>query len=205
MDFARRRIVLGAGAGVLAAASPKLLSPALDRGASHGASADLHAAAAPAPGPVAATDVRTLFVESLHTGERLQAAYYENGGYVPEVLRTADEVLRDWRTGETHPIDPGLFDILDGLRTRLEASRPFKIISGYRSPRTNDMLSAKNSGVAKRSLHMDGKALDIRIQGVDLHHLHKAALDLGAGGVGFYPVSDFVHVDVGRVRRWTGA
>src|SRR5690606_22191472 len=117
-------------------------------------------------------------------------------------LDAVNEVLRDHRTGEVHAIDPQLLDLLSGLAGKLEARPRFQVISGYRSPASNAKLHAKSSGVATRSLHMQGKAIDIRMGGVELANLRRAALGLRAGGVGYYPSSDFVHVDTGRVRQW---
>lgn len=148
---------------------------------------------------------RRAFVHNLHTGDKLDAVYYENGRYVPQALAAAMRVLRDWRNGEEHVMDPGLFDVLHGVRDRTGSNQPFQIISGYRSPASNAAMHERSSGVAQHSQHMLGKALDVRIQGVDLNRLHGAAVSLGAGGVGLYPVSNFVHVDVGPVRRWQGA
>jgi uncharacterized protein YcbK (DUF882 family) len=147
---------------------------------------------------------RSLAVLNLHTGERLQAVYWESGAYVTDALAAFDKVLRDHRTGEVHPIAPGLLDLAVALSSRLGVRETIQIISGYRSPQTNALLHAASSGVATRSLHMDGRALDIRLEGVDLARLRDAAWSLQQGGVGFYPGSDFVHVDVGRVRRWNG-
>ncbi len=113
-------------------------------------------------------------------------------------------MLRDFRTGEAHVIDPGLLDLLHDLNSKLETGEAFKVISGYRSPQTNGMLHEHSSGVASKSLHMQGMAIDIRVPGRALTSLHDAALQLGRGGVGYYPNSDFVHVDVGRVRKWNG-
>ena len=149
--------------------------------------------------------VRQVALHNLHTGESLQAVYWEDGRYVPDALAAVNKVLRDFRTGDQHPMNPGLLDLLDTLHVKLESRGPFQIISGYRSPRTNAMLHERSSGVASQSLHMQGMAMDIRVDGVALDHLHKAALDVGRGGVGYYPTSNFVHVDVGRVRRWNGA
>ena len=101
-------------------------------------------------------------------------------------------------------MDPRLFDVLHAIHGKLGASVPFQIISGYRSPETNAMMHARSPGVASNSQHMQGKASDIRLEGVELANLHKAALSLNAGGVGLYPVSNFVHVDVAAVRHWTG-
>jgi uncharacterized protein YcbK (DUF882 family) len=111
-------------------------------------------------------------------------------------------VLRDHRTGQVHPIAPSLLDLVADLRDRTGVSGPVQVISGYRSPQTNAGLQKAGSGVATRSLHMDGKALDIRIPGLELTRLRDAALAMQRGGVGFYPESNFVHVDIGRVRRW---
>lgn len=151
--------------------------------------------------PVAARRATLL---NLHTGDRFNEVYFADGKYVPGALAEAMRVLRDWRNGEEHVMDPGLFDALHAINTRLETNQPFQIISGYRSPKTNAAMHAKSSGVASNSQHTQGKAVDVRIQGVDLNNLHKAALDVSAGGVGLYPTSNFVHVDVARVRRWTG-
>ncbi len=145
---------------------------------------------------------RALSMLNLHTGERLKAVYWDAGGYVQDALRGFDKLLRDHRTTEVHPIDPGVFDILNALQVRLGVEPTVQIISGYRSPATNAALHDKSAGVATGSLHMQGKALDIRVPGVKLANLRDAAWALQKGGVGFYPGSDFVHVDVGRVRRW---
>ncbi len=149
-------------------------------------------------------DVRRAFIHNLHTGETLNAVYWENGKYVPDALAEAMRVMRDWRDGREHAMDPRLFDLLHAVHTRLEVDRPFQLISGYRSPATNAALHAESGQVAAHSQHLIGKASDIRIEGVALANLHAAALSLGAGGVGFYPQSDFVHVDVGPVRQWSG-
>jgi uncharacterized protein YcbK (DUF882 family) len=148
--------------------------------------------------------VRRASLHNLHTGDTFDEVFYADGAYVPGALAEAMRVLRDWRNGEEHPMDPRLFDALHAVSVRLETDRPFQVISGYRSPQTNAMLHARSSGVAERSQHVLGKACDVRIEGVELRHLRAAALDVAAGGVGYYPVSNFVHVDVARVRRWTG-
>ena len=148
------------------------------------------------------TGERKLAFYNTHTGEETRATYWVEGEYVQEGLIDLHKVLRDHRTGEVYPIDPQLLDLLHGLQHRVDHYKPFSIISGYRSPKTNAMLNKKSNGVAKRSLHMQGKAIDIRLPGVDLKHLRKAALAMKAGGVGYYPASDFIHVDTGRVRFW---
>jgi len=145
---------------------------------------------------------RSLSLLNLHTGERLSATYFEDGAYVPDALAALNHVLRDFRTGESHPMAPGLLDLVNSLQARLETRETVQVISGYRSPHTNAMLHAHSEGVATHSLHMVGEAMDIRIPGVQLAHLRDAAYGLARGGVGYYPASDFVHVDVGRVRRW---
>jgi uncharacterized protein YcbK (DUF882 family) len=147
---------------------------------------------------------RSVHVHNLHTGESLSTVYCEDGVYVPDAVAALNKVLRDYRTGDVHFMDPGLYDILDAVSDRTENKNQYQVICGYRSPKTNAMLHARSGQVAAHSLHMDGKAMDIRLDGVALDHLHKAALDLKKGGVGYYPTSDFVHVDVGRVRTWSG-
>lgn len=167
----------------------------------------------PAPAPVPSglmaakpvVEPRWVHLHNVHTGEKLEAVYWENGDYVPDAVAALNKVLRDYRNDEVHPIDTGLYDILDQIQNRTGSKQPFQVISGYRSPATNKMLRARSGEVAKRSLHMDGKALDIYLEDVALTHLRSAALDLGRGGVGYYPESKFVHLDVGPVRQWRGA
>lgn len=175
------------------------------RGLLFGAGAAMASVAAPAicraqglPG------VRRAVLHNLHTGDTFNEVFYANGRYMPDALAEAMRVLRDWRNGEEHPMDPRLFDTLHEINARLDTSSPFQVISGYRSPATNAMMHARSSGVAEHSQHVLGKACDIRVEGVALRNLRSAALDVGAGGVGYYPVSNFVHVDVARVRQWTG-
>lgn len=158
-----------------------------------------------APGPARARafgPARSLSFESLHTGERLSATYWADGRYQAEETKRIDQILRDHRTGEIHTIDSGLLDLLHQLRASLETGRPFQVISGYRSPATNGMLASASDGVARNSLHVLGLAIDVRVQDRSLTQLRDAALRLQGGGVGFYPRSNFVHVDVGRVRSW---
>ncbi len=147
---------------------------------------------------------RKIALHNLHTGESLQAIYWEEGRYVPDAIAAVNKVLSDFRTGDQHMMDPGLIDLLSTLNKKVDAKTPFQVISGYRSPKTNAMLHGHSDGVATKSLHMQGMAMDIRVEGVALKHLHNAALDMGRGGVGYYPSSNFVHVDVGRVRKWQG-
>ena len=137
-----------------------------------------------------------------HTGESMKAVYWRQGVYLPQAVGDMNHIMRDYRTGEVKEIDPDLFDLLFALREKLGSTGPFHIISGYRSEATNSLLRVTSNGVANKSLHIDGKAIDIRIAGYELKTLQRAAIDLRRGGVGYYPGSDFVHVDVGKIRYW---
>lgn len=137
-----------------------------------------------------------------HTGEKLNTTYFASGSYVPASLGDVNRFLRDFRTGEVATIDPGLLDILHDLKVLADRDSTFEIISGYRSPHTNAALRAKSGGVAEKSLHVHGKALDIRLTGFPTKKLRDLALSLKRGGVGYYASSDFIHVDTGRVRFW---
>ncbi len=146
---------------------------------------------------------RSLSLLNTHTGERLnEVVYWEQGGYIPDALSHISYVLRDHRTDEVHSIDPVTLDLMASISRKIDAKQSFEIISGYRSPQTNKLLRSKSRSVAKNSYHMQGKAVDLRLPGVPLKVVRKAALDLRIGGVGYYPKSDFVHVDSGRVRYW---
>jgi uncharacterized protein YcbK (DUF882 family) len=145
---------------------------------------------------------RRLAFYNLHTGEWLNSAYWVDGGYVVDELRSINYLLRDFRTGEVAPMDPNLIDLLYALRSMLGSREAFHVISGYRSVQTNAMLRAESGGVATHSLHVKGRAIDIRVPGRRLGDVRNAAVTLQRGGVGFYPASDFVHVDTGRVRHW---
>ena len=176
----RTLLAMGLGAGTLAMASP--LKGAL--------------AALPQTGN------RTLGFVSTHTDEKILATYWRDGVYDRGALKDINYVLRDFRTGEIAAIDRNLLDLLVDLHRRSGSRTPFQVISGYRSPQTNAMLAAESNGVAKHSLHMEAKAIDIRLSDVALCDLHQAAVGMKAGGVGYYAKSDFVHVDTGRVRYW---
>ncbi|WP_394807509.1 DUF882 domain-containing protein [Nitrosomonas sp.] len=141
---------------------------------------------------------------NLHTGERTRAIFWANGRYIPEGMRAINHVLRDHRTGDRYAIDPDLFDILHQLQYRLRTNQEFHVVSAYRSPASNAMLAARSDGVAKASLHTFGRAIDIRLPGRKLSDLRTAALSLQMGGVGYYPSSDFIHLDTGHVRFWGG-
>jgi uncharacterized protein YcbK (DUF882 family) len=145
---------------------------------------------------------RHLSFYNIHTGEQLKGVYWAEGRYQPEALAEINYLLRDYRSGDISPINIGLLDLLYTLSASLETNAQFHVISGYRSPATNALLAENSSGVAKHSLHMDGLAIDIRLPGRDLTEVHRAAIALQGGGVGFYPASNFVHMDVGRVRTW---
>lgn len=180
IDISRRRFVTGT-ASVLAAsmAVPIITRPA-------------HAS----------VQTRSLSLYHTHTGEKLKVDYHDGIAYIPDSLGEINQYLSDFRTGESHPIDPRLLDILHHLKQASNSNGVFEVISGYRSPKTNAKLRNKSNGVAKRSLHMQGKAIDIRLTGCNTHELHKACRSLAKGGVGYYKKSDFIHVDTGRVRYW---
>jgi len=152
----------------------------------------------------AVIEPRWVKLRNIHTDEKLEAVYWENGEYVPDAVKALNHVLRDYRNDESHPIDPGLYDILGKIAEKTGTKAHFQVISGYRSPATNRMLAERSGEVAKRSLHMDGKAMDIYLEDIALEEIRAEALGLQLGGVGYYPKSKFVHVDVGPVRKWSG-
>lgn len=139
---------------------------------------------------------------NIHTQEKLEVCYRREGQYRPEALQSVNALLRDHRTDEIHPIDPRLLDLLHAIRIEAGQDSCLNIISGYRSPATNAKLRRHSRGVARKSLHIVGHAADIRIPGIQTAKVRKIALRLSRGGVGFYPESDFVHVDIGQVRAW---
>jgi uncharacterized protein YcbK (DUF882 family) len=145
---------------------------------------------------------RSLRFENLHTGEKLAVEYFAAGRYVSEALTSVDHLLRDFRTGEVAVIDVALLDLMHRISVLTASSRAFQVISGYRSPSTNQALHRRSTGVADASLHMRGQAIDIRLPDTPLAMLREAALSVRVGGVGYYPASGFVHVDTGRVRAW---
>jgi len=145
---------------------------------------------------------RVLSFFHTHTSDRITVPYFADGGYISESLSRLGRFLRDHRTGEEHSIDPHLFDLLHDLRRATGTRGPFHVISGYRSPATNHRLRAADRGVAKGSLHLEGRAIDVRLGDVSSAVLRDAAKELSRGGVGYYRKSDFVHVDTGRVRAW---
>jgi len=182
---ARRRL-LGAAAALVVGAA--LLRP--------------HHARATAAGSRVDADARTLSFVHTHTGEQVSLVYATRHAYVADALAALAWFLRDFRSASVHPIDPELFDQLHMLATITGTRAPFQVISGYRSPATNRQLRTQGGGVAERSLHLEGRAIDVRLADVPLADLRDAARSLRAGGVGYYPASQFVHLDTGAVRRW---
>ncbi len=148
------------------------------------------------------TSDRTLDFINLHTNEKLSCCYWSNGTYELHSLTEINYILRDHRAEEIYEIDHSLLDLLYMLRETSGSQAPFHIISAYRSPKTNERLRSGSSGVAKRSLHMQGKAIDIRLPDIELTQLRDTAVALQAGGVGYYAKSNFLHVDIGRPRTW---
>ena len=164
------------------------------------------------PGLVrAATAPRRLAFYHTHTSETLDIVYSENGAYLPDALAEINYLLRDFRSGDLHRMDPALLDLLHdvqdvtgqspGHQSPFQKGR-FEVISAYRSPATNRMLAETRGGVAGHSMHLVGQAIDVRLPGIRTADLHRVALGLQGGGVGYYPASDFVHIDTGRVRSW---
>jgi len=181
-DFDRRTLLK---AGLLSAVGLAMPLPAWARFAPAGASE------------------KALSFYNTHTGEQVKkTVFWADGKFVPDALTNLNVLLRDHRTGQVEEIDPDLFLLVHRIRQRLDTKEPIHVISGYRSPASNRKLRQTSNGVAKHSLHMDGKAIDLRIPGRDLALLRKTALSMKTGGVGYYPDSDFVHVDTGRGRVW---
>lgn len=150
----------------------------------------------------ASTGSRTLSFNHTHTHESLKITYAQAGIYDPVALDQINHYLRDFRTGEVHSIDPGVLDILWGVQQELGCNGSYGVISGYRSPNTNKALRSRSTGVAKRSLHMKGKAIDVRFSGCKTSTVRDCAIAFKGGGVGYYAKSDFIHIDTGRVRTW---
>ena len=140
---------------------------------------------------------------NVRTGEELEITYRVGRHYIPAALNRIDHLLRDVLSGEVKPIDPRLLDLLYCVRRDLDTEEPYAVISGYRSPRSNRLLAKRKSGVAKKSLHIEGMAVDLLLPGRDLDAVAETAKSFHAGGVGYYPKSKFVHLDVGRPRYWS--
>ncbi|NNG24777.1 DUF882 domain-containing protein [Telluria aromaticivorans] len=150
----------------------------------------------------AAPGERTLRLYNTHTGEKLSTVFWAEGEFIPDAMKDINKVLRDHRSNKVAEMDPELMLLLTAVNAKMGNNKELHIISGYRSPESNAKLHSASGGVAKRSLHMEAKAIDIRIPGKDLKMLQRAALSIGGGGVGYYPDSQFVHMDTGRVRSW---
>jgi uncharacterized protein YcbK (DUF882 family) len=148
--------------------------------------------------------VKKITLKNLHAPESLEVEFRRGDGYVAESLAAIQVLLRDYRNGEQHAIDPALLDYLHDVARLAGVAPVFSVISGYRSPQTNQMLHERSGGVASHSLHMQGRAIDVRLAGVDCAELAGKALSLQRGGVGYYRQSDFVHLDTGRFRTWRG-
>jgi uncharacterized protein YcbK (DUF882 family) len=145
---------------------------------------------------------RRLSLYNKYTGEQLDISYFTQGRYLPEALEQINYILRDHRTGQVKPIDPRLCDLLHTIYQEIHPNVPFQILSGYRSPSTNEVLRRRRRGVAKNSLHIHGKAVDLRLPGFRTSILRRTAAAMKKGGVGYYPRLGFVHLDVGEVRYW---
>lgn len=151
---------------------------------------------------VAAPHERSLRFYNTHTSETLRTMFWAEGQFIPDALQDINRLLRDHRSNTVAPIDPELIVLLNKVSTQFGSNNVVHVISGYRSPETNRKLAEASGGVAKHSMHLEGKAIDVRIPGYDLNDLRKAALAQKRGGVGYYPDSKFVHMDTGRVRHW---
>lgn len=185
-----RRSFLGIGAATLGGLLiPAVASPAM---------------AANFKGGVVGNGARRLAFRNTHTGESFSGVYRVGDKYLPDAFSQINMVMRDFRTNQQYPMDPRVLDIVYTVQRMTGQHRPLEIISGYRSPKTNNMLrgKSKRSGVAKKSLHMQGKAIDLRMEGFSTKRLRDIAVSLNAGGVGYYSKSDFVHLDSGDVRNW---
>ncbi|MBE0482971.1 MAG: DUF882 domain-containing protein [Bacterioplanes sp.] len=145
---------------------------------------------------------RTLRLYNIHTGESLQTTFWANGAYLDDEIQTIDLLMRDHRANQAIAMQRELYQRLYELQQLFNAREPLYIVSAYRSPSTNQRLRQQSSGVAQTSMHIQGKAIDVRIPGVSHRHLHKAALAMHAGGVGYYPKSGYIHLDTGRNRHW---
>ncbi len=188
MMWSRRRLLkaggLLAGASVAGASATRALARPVAAGAS--------------------SAVKRLALRNIHTPESLDLEFFRDGAYIPEALAAIQVLLRDYRNGEQHPIDPPLLDYLHEVAQRLGVDPVFHVISGYRSAQTNALLRERSSGVARHSLHLEGRAIDVRLAGIDCAELADRALGLSRGGVGYYRKSDFVHLDTGAFRTWRG-
>jgi uncharacterized protein YcbK (DUF882 family) len=145
---------------------------------------------------------RSLCLFNPRTKEGFEGIYYSNGDYIPNALKIINHIMRDTRTGDVKIIDKSLVDLIAAISLKLKTKEPFHVISGYRTPKTNNLLRKHGKGAAKNSYHLKGQAVDIRLPGWKTSALRKAAFELKSGGVGYYPKSRFVHIDTGPVRFW---
>ena len=152
--------------------------------------------------PLAYLSHKTIALHNINTGDKLHLTYFERGRYIDEALQEINYLFRDYHNGAVHPIDPLLLDQLYEINRHLDINKPFHVISGYRSPLTNALMHEQRAGVAKHSLHMEGRAIDIRVEGPQLSAIRNVALAMQRGGVGYYPSGNFVHIDTGDVRTW---
>jgi len=186
-----------------AAAATSLILPAGDAlAAKPKAKAKRPVVAPSSPVPVRPSSTRALKLQVVNTGERFDAVYWRDGSYLPEATRRLDTLLRDYKIGAVTHMDPKLYDQMWELHQRLGSSEPWRVISAYRSPRTNAAARKSQRGVARNSFHIHGRALDIDLADRSVRAIREAAMSLQAGGVGQYPRSDFVHIDTGPVRSW---
>lgn len=151
---------------------------------------------------VVESGTRRLAFRNAHTGESFSGVYRVGDKYLPDAFKQINMVMRDFRTDEVYPMDPRTIDILNAVQRMTGKSTPFEVISGFRSSKTNNMLRNTSTGVAKKSLHMEGRAVDLRMEDFDTARLRDLAINLGAGGVGYYSRSNFIHLDSGDVRDW---
>ena len=151
-----------------------------------------------------AGDIRRIKMYSARTGESVDTIYWVEGDYIKEAVKEINHFMRDWRTGQVMNIDMRLVDIAAAAHNIMDASEPYLLLSGYRSPKTNAMLRSRSRGVARNSLHMKGQASDLRLSSRSVHQMSRAAQACAAGGVGTYARSNFVHMDCGQVRSWRG-
>lgn len=149
-----------------------------------------------------AGDIRHLALVNEKTGEWLNTVYWAEGEYIAEALAAIDHIMRDWREDIVHRMDPRTLDILSATHQLLDCDEPFKVVSGYRTRKTNAMLRRRSRGVAKNSYHIKGMAVDVAMKTRSVRQISRAGLSLGAGGVGRYSRSQFVHLDSGPVRKW---
>ncbi|MFC3681867.1 DUF882 domain-containing protein [Bacterioplanoides pacificum] len=148
---------------------------------------------------------RSLHLYNIHTGESLKTTFWADGEYLDDEIQQIDLLMRDHRANQAIAMQRRLYDKLHHLQHLFHSQQPMYVVSAYRAPKTNASLRQQSSGVAEGSMHMQGKAIDIRIPGVSHRHLHKAAMAMRSGGVGYYPKSGFIHIDTGRRRHWQGA